>query len=92
MYIYFELKNQKELSIAKSLAYAEFADVIWCETNEPDLGFAKEFSDEIKSKFPNVCIYKTSKNLGTSYTRNAGINFSKGEYILVLLIIFIKHW
>jgi len=50
---YFELKNQKELSIAKSLAYAEFADVIWCETNEPDLGFAKEFSDEIKSKFPN---------------------------------------
>ena len=50
---YFELKNQKELSIVKSLTYAEFSDVIWCETNEPDLGFAKEFSDEIKSKFPN---------------------------------------
>ena len=49
---YFELKNNKELAIAKSLSYAEFADVIWCETNEPDLGFAKEFADEIKSKFP----------------------------------------
>ena len=47
-----ELKNNKELAIAKSLSYAEFADVIWCETNEPDLGFAKEFADEIKSKFP----------------------------------------
>ena len=50
---YFELKNNKELAISKSLAYAEYADVIWCETNEPDLGFAKEFADEIKSKFPN---------------------------------------
>ena len=40
--------------------------------------------DNIKSKFPNVCIYKTSKNLGTSYTRNAGINFSKGELIWFL--------
>ena len=38
---YFELKNNKELAISKSLAYAEYADVIWCETNEPDLGLQK---------------------------------------------------
>jgi len=50
---YFEIKNNKEFALAKSLSYAEFADVIWCETNEPDLGFAKEFADEIKAKFPN---------------------------------------
>ena len=50
---YFEVKNNKEFALTKSLSYAEFADVIWCETNEPDLGFAKEFADEIKAKFPN---------------------------------------
>jgi len=50
---YFEVKNNKEFALMKSLSYAEFADVIWCETNEPDLGFAKEFADEIKAKFPN---------------------------------------
>ena len=40
--------------------------------------------EEIKKTFPKVIIYKTSKNLGTSYTRNAGVNFSKGELIWFL--------
>jgi isocitrate lyase len=26
----------------------KYADVVWCETNTPDLGFAKEFADEIR--------------------------------------------
>ncbi len=33
----------------------------------------------IKSTFPKTIIYKTKKNLGTSYTRNAAINFSSGD-------------
>jgi len=49
---YYLIENNQELAITKSLAYAEIADVIWCETNNPDLGFAKEFADEIKSKHP----------------------------------------
>ena len=49
---YYLIENNQELAITKSLAYAEIADVIWCETNNPDLGFAKEFADEIKSKYP----------------------------------------
>ena len=40
--------------------------------------------ESIKSKFTNTLIYKTSKNLGTSYTRNAGVNFSNGELIWFL--------
>ncbi len=41
-------------------------------------------SEIIKSKFPNTKVYKTYKNLGTSYTRNAGIKFSEGEIIWFL--------
>ena len=50
---YFLIENNHEMAISKSLSYAEYADVIWCETNTPDLGFAKEFADEIKKSFPN---------------------------------------
>ena len=49
---YFLIENNNEMAITKSLSYAEYADVIWCETNTPDLGFAKEFADEIKNSFP----------------------------------------
>ena len=49
---YFLIKNNEGLAISKALAYSEYADVIWCETNTPDLGFAKEFADEIKNHFP----------------------------------------
>lgn len=40
--------------------------------------------EEIKKKFSEVIIFKTIKNLGTSYTRNAGVNFSKGDLIWFL--------
>ena len=46
---YFSIKDNHGLAIKKALRYSEYADVIWCETNTPDLGFAKEFADEIKS-------------------------------------------
>jgi len=39
-------------SISRGLAYAEYADMIWCETGKPDLDFAKKFADAIHAKFP----------------------------------------
>ena len=50
---YYPIKNNHEMAITKSLAYSEFADVVWCETNTPDLGFAEEFASEIKRNYPN---------------------------------------
>ena len=50
---YFSIKDNHGLAIKKALRYAEYADVIWCETNTPDLGFAKEFADEIRKVFPD---------------------------------------
>ncbi|SDH87916.1 isocitrate lyase [Alteribacillus bidgolensis] len=39
-------------AIARGLAYAPYADLIWCETSKPDLEEAKRFADAIHAKFP----------------------------------------
>jgi isocitrate lyase len=39
-------------SISRGLAYAPYADMIWCETGKPDLVFAKKFADAIHQQFP----------------------------------------
>jgi isocitrate lyase len=41
-----------EQAIARGLAYAPYADMIWCETSEPDLGEAREFADAIHREHP----------------------------------------
>ncbi len=39
-------------AISRGLAYAPYADLIWCETGKPDLAYAKAFADAIHAKFP----------------------------------------
>jgi isocitrate lyase len=41
-----------EYAIARGLAYAPYADLIWCETSKPDLGEAREFAEAIHARFP----------------------------------------
>ncbi len=41
-----------EHAIARGLAYAPYADLLWCETSTPDLEEAKQFADAIHAKFP----------------------------------------
>ncbi|MFZ6644563.1 isocitrate lyase [Undibacterium sp. TJN25] len=41
-----------EQAISRGLAYAEYADMIWCETGKPDLEFARKFAEAIHAKFP----------------------------------------
>jgi isocitrate lyase len=49
---YFRIEGGIESAIARGLAYAPYADLIWCETSTPDLGEAREFADAIRSRFP----------------------------------------
>jgi isocitrate lyase len=49
---YFRVEGGIESAIARGLAYAPYADLIWCETSAPDLGEAREFADAIHSRFP----------------------------------------
>lgn len=39
-------------AIARGLAYAPYADLVWCETSEPDLDEARRFAEAIHEKFP----------------------------------------
>ncbi|MBI2753913.1 MAG: isocitrate lyase [Betaproteobacteria bacterium] len=39
-------------ALARGLAYAEYADLVWCETGTPDLDFARRFAEGIRKKFP----------------------------------------
>ena len=39
-------------AVARGLAYAPYADLIWCETGKPDLAFAKAYAEAIHAKFP----------------------------------------
>ncbi|MCA3630056.1 MAG: isocitrate lyase [Methylobacterium sp.] len=45
-------KHSVEHAIARGLAYGEYADLVWWETSEPDLGEAREFATEFKKKYP----------------------------------------
>jgi isocitrate lyase len=49
---FFRVANGLEQSISRGLAYAPYADLIWCETGKPDLAFAKAFAEGIHRQFP----------------------------------------
>lgn len=49
---FFRTKAGIDQAIARGLAYAPYADLVWCETSEPNLEEAKQFADAIHSKYP----------------------------------------
>jgi isocitrate lyase len=49
---YFRVEGSLDSAIARGLAYAPYADLIWCETSTPDLGEAREFAEAIHARFP----------------------------------------
>lgn len=49
---YFYVKNGLEQGIDRGLSYAPYADLIWMETGNPDLGLAREFAQGIHAKYP----------------------------------------
>ncbi|WP_394820769.1 isocitrate lyase [Pendulispora albinea] len=70
---FFRLKGGIECAIARAIAYAPFADVIWCETSTPDMAEAKEFAEAVREKFPNKLLayncspsFNWKKNLSDS--------------------------
>jgi isocitrate lyase len=49
---FFTVKPGLDQAIARALAYAPYADVVWCETSEPNLEDASRFAHAIHSQFP----------------------------------------
>ncbi|GKW45173.1 MULTISPECIES: isocitrate lyase [unclassified Planococcus (in: firmicutes)] len=49
---FYRTKAGIDQAIARGLAYAPYADLVWCETSHPNLEEAKQFADAIHAKFP----------------------------------------
>src|SRR3954471_9930099 len=49
---FYRTRNGLDQAVSRGLAYAPYADLIWCETGKPDLAFAKQFAEAIQAKFP----------------------------------------
>jgi isocitrate lyase len=49
---FFVVESGLDSAVARGLAYAPYADLIWFETSTPDLGEAREFADAIHGAFP----------------------------------------
>jgi isocitrate lyase len=49
---FYRIDGGVKYAIARGLAYAPYADLVWCETSTPDLKEAKEFAEGIHAKFP----------------------------------------
>ena len=50
---YFRIRDGLECAVARGLAYAPYADLLWCETSKPDLDEARRFAEAIKEKYPD---------------------------------------
>jgi len=67
---FYRVRNGLEQAISRGLAYAPYADLVWCETGTPDLGFAREFAQAVLAENPNKLLayncspsFNWSKNL-----------------------------
>jgi isocitrate lyase len=49
---FFRMRSGLEPAIARSLAYAPYADILWFETSTPDMGEAREFAQAIHERYP----------------------------------------
>ncbi|WP_275097909.1 isocitrate lyase [Sedimenticola hydrogenitrophicus] len=49
---FYNVKNGLEQAISRGIAYAPYADLVWCETGTPDLGFAREFAEAVLEANP----------------------------------------
>jgi isocitrate lyase len=50
---FFKVKSGVDYAIARALMFAPYADLVWCETQKPDLGEAKAFAQGVHEKFPD---------------------------------------
>ena len=49
---FYKTRKGLDQAISRGLAYAPYADMVWCETGTPDLNFARKFAEAIRDKFP----------------------------------------
>jgi len=49
---FYKTRKGLDQAISRGVAYAAYADMVWCETGTPDLEFAKKYAEAVRSKYP----------------------------------------
>ena len=49
---FYRTRKGLDQAVARALAYAPYADLLWCETGKPDLAFARAFAEAVHAKHP----------------------------------------
>ncbi len=89
---FYRVINGIQQAISRGLAYAPYADLIWCETGKPDLAFARQFAEAIHKQYPGKLLsyncspsFNWKKNLDDStiakFQRELGAMGYKFQFI-----------
>jgi isocitrate lyase len=89
---FYRTKAGFEQAVSRGLAYAPYADLVWCETGKPDLAFAKRFAEAIRKEFPGKLLayncspsFNWKRNLDDStiarFQRELGVMGYKFQFI-----------
>jgi isocitrate lyase len=68
---FYYINSGIDLAIQRGLAFAPFADMVWCETQRPDIEQAKRFAEAIKAEFPDKLL---AYNCSPSFNWRANLN------------------
>jgi len=71
---FYRVKNGLEQAISRGVAYAPYADLVWCETGVPDIGFAREFAQAVLKDNPGQLL---SYNCSPSFNWKKNLNDSQ---------------
>jgi isocitrate lyase len=68
---FFRIRGGIECAIARAVAYAPYADLLWCETSTPDLAEARQFAEGVHARFPGKML---AYNCSPSFNWKAKLN------------------
>ena len=71
---FYQVKNGLAQAISRGVAYAPYADLVWCETGKPDIGFAREFAQAVHSESPGRLL---AYNCSPSFNWKANLSESQ---------------
>jgi isocitrate lyase len=99
---FYRVRPGLEQAIARGLAYAPYADLVWCETSKPDLDEAKRFAEAIHEKHPGKMLayncspsFNWKKNLDDStiakFQRELGAMGYKFQFVTLAGFHALNH-
>jgi len=99
---FFEVEGGLKAAIARGLAYAPYADLIWCETSKPNLEEARAFAEAIHAKYPGKFLayncspsFNWRKHLSTQdiarFQRELGVMGYKFQFITLAGFHALNH-